>query len=470
MLHRTGSAAVLLRAAARQQLPAVRNSQRGVTTTTSPSSSIIRTSLPRPSTTSQRIPSLHSSLRNPSAQQQRRTLFENYKRRIEHERETGNLNKLRLPIFAAIFTIAAGLTLAFYGLTTYQAWSEKTLHNFPPSVAKELRRALYYATDPSTYRESLRHYISALEKAREEGLNPLSREVTGIKIEIARICELAGRTDKAVEVLRDVWTSLAQGVAKWDEEKRGDGRERTGLVKRAVETAVRLGGLLIEMEGRGKEGENVLEKAVEMVLSEERRREARFAAKGKTAPAASTAVAVPSETVLPSQDVMATDSSTGVDPDDVENDGWLSPLELASTFEILATYYLTTNRAYLSTPLLLHALTYLPAKSCHAATLMATISTSLASTHPASAQAWAEKAIDMATVGTPASERTDDCDEACVVAMCNLAELRWRDGDLEAAGRWFRDAGVAARKMQWDEGMKKVAEGLEMLEKEKVGK
>ena len=251
-----------------------------------------------------------------------------------------------------------GLFLFLYGYTKYQEWAARALHNYPPSVAKELRRALYYSRNPgsSSYspKDAARHFIVALEKAREEGMHPLSKEVTGIKIEIARLCEESERKDKAVEVLRDVWNSLHRGLEIWDtrlkegaenasmkpengkqeRETPTQGRasdavameqrkaelevERAQLARRAVGTGVKLASLLLETwpdeqaqadeleeKRRRQEGERVLESTIATIIAEERRWQEKR--KNRMEPLGVT--------------------------ENVPQDGWLTPVEIASAFE-----------------------------------------------------------------------------------------------------------------------------------------
>lgn len=194
----------------------------------------------------------------------------------------------------------------------------------------------------------------ALEKAREEGLHPLSREVTGIKIEIARVCEECGRKDKAVEVLSEVWGALRKGLEIWDARMKEGGEntsmkvpnlrqerdsvtteappnpeqktfelelERTGLVRRVIEVGVKLGELLLEgwiteepqaseagETKRKQDGEKVLEIAIKTIIEEQRRRLDRINAQKEL-------------------------------PNVTENrreDGWLTSIELAAAFESMA--------------------------------------------------------------------------------------------------------------------------------------
>jgi len=422
------------------------------------------------------------------------------------------------------------------------------LHNYPPSVAKELRRALYYSRNPgsSSYspKDAARHFIAALEKAREEGMHPLSKEVTGIKIEIARLCEESGRKDKAVEVLRDVWNSLRRGLEIWDTrlkegaenasmkpangkeegETPAQGRasgtiameqrkaelevERAELARRAVGTGVKLGSLLLEDwpeeqaqagELRGKqriqEGERVLESTIAMIIPEEQRRQVKLKNKGE----------------LP-----------GVTENALQ-DGWLTPVEMASAFEsmlfapchstnlgqktadkttVLATHYLTTNRPQLATPLLIHAIHTLyppttpgplddPARICHAATLMNTVSVAVSEllvapptpgtvTPPqpvpnpsTAAEYWAHMARGLTELKPDANAelkeilKSEECRQAHITTLINLAELRLQRGDRETARKLFQQARKEAMNVGWEDGIHRAEEGSKTIDGQK---
>lgn len=439
---------------------------------------------------------------------------------MQYECQTGNWRSLRVPVVAAILTTTVGLLLLLYGYTKYQEWAARALHNYPPSVAKELRRALYYSRNPgsSSYspKDAARHFIAALEKAREEGMHPLSKEVTGVKIEIARLCEESGRKDKAVEVLRDVWNSLRTGLEIWDirlkegaenrSMKPASGKEggkapaqgetsgtiaveqrkaeleveRAELARRAVGTGVKLGSLLLEEwseeqaqtgelreKQRMQEGERVLESTIAMIIPEEQRRQEKR--KNKLEPPGVT------ETTL--------------------QDGWLTPVEMASAFETLATHYLTTSRPQLATPLLIHAIHTLyppntpgplddPARLCHAATIMNTVSAAISelpvappipgtvtSPQPAitpstAAEYWAKMARGLTALKPDASPeikevlKLEECRQAHVTALINLAELRLQRGDRETARKLFQQAHKEAMNIGWEGGILRSEEGL----------
>ncbi|KAF8426957.1 hypothetical protein EV426DRAFT_427223 [Tirmania nivea] len=453
--------------------------------------------------------------------QPRRNLFNKYRQRVQYERQTGNWRSLQVPVVAAILTTTVGLLLFLYGYTKYQEWAARALHNYPPSVAKELRRALYYSRNPgsSSYspKDAARHFIVALEKAREEGMHPLSNEVTGIKIEIARLCEESGRKDKAVEVLRDVWNLLRRGLEIWDtkvkegtenssmkparekqeeeetpvqgkasgsiameQRKAGLEVERAELARRAVRTGVKLGNLLLEdwpeeqaqagelgEKQRTEEGERVLESTIAMIIAEEQRMQEKRK-NNRELPSVT-------ETAL--------------------QDGWLMPVEMASAFEILATHYLTTSRPQLATPLLIHAIHTLyppntsgplddPARLCHAATLMNTISAAISEvpvvlpmprtvTSPqpalipsAAAEYWANMAEGLTALKPDASPelseilKSEECRQAHVTALINLAELRLQREDRETARKLFQQARKEAKNVGWEDGVHRAEEGF----------
>ncbi|KAF8462392.1 hypothetical protein BDZ91DRAFT_784498 [Kalaharituber pfeilii] len=501
----------------------------------------------------------------PALRQHTRMLFNTYRRRVEHDRKTGVWQSQRLPIIAAILTTTLGLLLVLYGYTTYHQWSLRTLHNFPPSVAKELRRALYYSRSPSdtvSYnpKEAIRHFVAALELAQEEGMHPLSREVTGIKIEVARVCEVCGRRDKAVEVLREVWSGLRHGVEVWDrkveageevirpsstvgkERARQDAApllaaeepaqphpqpeqqntwslelERNALLRRYVETGIKLGSLLLsdwgadteDASGMGQkhrlqEGERVLEVTTEAIIRQQRRHENMLSkfAEERLKEGHKEGVPDPVAEIARGTSLMRMWGIGGEDEDEVPrssvNYGWLTPVEMAAAFEVLATHYLSTSRPSLAAPLLMHAVhTIYPEQQtsphqilsgspsdtvtlCRAAHLMNSLSAALAelpsdpsppsaSSSPADAAVfWSTLSRSLTSPGpaTPAGvrrvlEREEECVQARITAGLNLAELRLRKGEVQGAREGFGKAAEEARRVRWEEGVVRGKEGVE---------
>lgn len=155
-------------------------------------------------------------------------------------------------------------------------------------------------------------------------MDPLSDEVTGIKIELAGVLEKNGGVEKTVEILEHVLDEVVAGG-----KERGGG-ERTRLLKRGVGVGLKLGALYVEMGKRG-EAEEALVWAVETVLRERGRRE-----------------------------------KEGVEEGEGE---WLSDEEVGMALENLAGFYGDADQHFLASPLYLQALDLLAGNSCHAVVL-----------------------------------------------------------------------------------------------------
>ncbi|KAL7267407.1 hypothetical protein RUND412_010012 [Rhizina undulata] len=358
----------------------------------------------------------------------RRTFLNDYRERLAWELETGNWKKYKLQIGLAVSMWIITITAVGTAVYKYYDFVQRTMHNFPSSVSKELRRALYYKYADNA-QDTIRHLQAALKAAAAEGMDPLSDEVTGIKIELAGVLEKFQRADKTIEVLEHVLKQVLEGKEKYT------GRDKTRLMKKAVEIQIKLGGLYSGFD----EDEKALGAfvwGVETILRERQRREA-----GKV---------------------------------DVELEGgWFTDEEVASAFESLASQYDKTGQHQFATPLYLQALDLLPGVSCHSVILMNNVAAAI-SQSPApsdlsrrdlienSAKKWAQKALDVASDIKP-PERTEECDVGCAVAISNLAEMAEMLGAKEEAEFKFREALSLAKGMGFKEGILKAEEGLTRL-------
>ncbi|PWW78693.1 hypothetical protein C7212DRAFT_166167, partial [Tuber magnatum] len=337
---------------------------------------------------------------------------------------------------------ATGITLGLWGYSTYLTYLANTTHAYPEPVAKELRKALYYSLPTSSSpRDAVKHFRLALEKCRDLGMDPLSDEVTGVKIELAGVLLHHGLVEKGVEVLEGV---LDEVVAAAEAEKVDEGFRRK-LLRRGVGIAARVGEVYIG-KGRYAEAEEALGWAVETAV-----REARKLPIEKT----------PGQDLEPYKD-------------------WLSSSEMSSLLENLASVYESTNRFLLATPLYLHALEYMPPNNCHSVVLMNNLSATLSQqpTTPTlpvsreqlvadSATPWAQKALKLAS-SIKSPDRTEECDLGCAVATHNLAEFAEMLGDRELARQRYLEARSLARAIGAEEGVRKAEEGLKRVGDEEV--
>lgn len=217
---------------------------------------------------------------------------------------------------------AIGTGTAIWNYSTYRELLYKPMHNYPESVAAELRQGLYCAMNNNP-QDSMKHFRSALEQCAALGMDALSDEVTGIKIELAGMLEKHGLPDKTVTILEHVLDEVVVGA-----KAQPNGPERTRLMKKGVSIGFKLGTLYQDME-KPAEAEEALVWSVETALRERRRRE-----------------------------------TEGVK---VEEEGeWFSDEETAMALENLAGYYGGNDQHFLATPLYLQALDLLPPNTCHA--------------------------------------------------------------------------------------------------------
>lgn len=379
----------------------------------------------------------------------------------------------------------AGISV-YVGYAYFNYFQSKQFTRFPPQIAKSLRRALYYsnyAPDPPL---ALKYYKLALEQCSQAGLDPFSDEVMGIKIQLAAWFEKIGSYRNSIDVLE----SLLRDCKKWvevmeksvrdglvdnsgklagspspqppttqeDAETETDTKpenlwgKRTRVLGKSVGISVKLGELysdehVLEGDSAGQH----LVWAVETVLKELQRRQVEGVKEG-------------------------------------EGD-WMTPEQIGGALEALGNHYESKSQHYLSAPLFLQAVSLSPRNSCHTAVLMNNLAISLAqqpvdtptttsqtsqgsksnvtarptrSTLLASARAWALQAQETAQK-VQGEDRTDECDEACAVALCNLGDIAAMAGDTEEARRKFKESLSLSKRIAFDPGVAQAQEGLQRL-------
>lgn len=78
------------------------------------------------------------------------------------------------------------------------------------------------------------------------------------------------------------------------------------------------------------------------------------------------------------------------------------------------------------------------------------------------AQRWALNAQQHAA-DTTGEERTSECDEACVVSLCNLGHIAAMLGDIGEARRRLRQGRALGEKLQFPAGVEQAEAGLRRL-------
>ena len=87
----------------------------------------------------------------------------------------------------------------------------------------------------------------------------------------------------------------------------------------------------------------------------------------------------------------------------------------------------------------------------------------------ASARSWALQALSTAHKGA-GEYRTEECAEACAVAMCNLGDIAAMTGDNEEAKRRFRESLELSQRLSFEPGVAQANDGLKRVSATKSSK
>lgn len=365
-----------------------------------------------------------------------------------------------LGVTAAMIAILVSVGGWVYVNYKYQTYIIAAFHKYPEPVAHKLRRALWYTNGDVQPKEAVKYYAQALQVAQQEGMDPFSDEVMGIKIQVAALLEKVSQWPQAVEVLERVRDDNLEWIRRYGE-REDVKKTRTRILAKTVAVSVKLGELYGHASIYNRErAEERLVWAVETILKENTRRKSNNVTEEEEGP-------------------------------------WVSDSETGATLEMLAHSYEAKEQHYLATPLFLQALNMRPVKTCHSVVLMSNLASSIAQQTPRAARAvqsysesatisnssnsaasgpvaakeqmvenarlWAQKALEIA--GTiKGEERDEECDHGCVVAMHNLGEFAEMQKDVAGAKKWYGQAVGLARRMGFAEGAERGQERLKELE------
>lgn len=81
-----------------------------------------------------------------------------------------------------------------------------------------------------------------------------------------------------------------------------------------------------------------------------------------------------------------------------------------------------------------------------------------------SARQWALQA-EATTRKVQGEERSEECDEACAVALCNLADIAEMMGDVEEAKRRFKEGLEFGKQVGFEPAVTQAQEGLKRVSK-----
>ncbi|ERS99364.1 hypothetical protein HMPREF1624_04564 [Sporothrix schenckii ATCC 58251] len=400
-------------------------------------------------------------------------------------------------VLALAVLVASAFVIAYVARIYFSYFNSKQFTRYPPEVAKCLRRALYfsnYAPDP---KRALKNYRQALEACDELGLDPFSDDVLGIRIQLASWLERIQSYDASIKILE----LLLADCRRWVDLMEKD--EKDGKAGQA--TAGTLSPRLPPPLLTGKSAKEAEDSGVDMTAATETvwGRRSRILRKA-------IGVSVKLGELYADEHVLLADKAHerlvwAVDAALQEfqrratagtKDGegeWMSPVEMGAALESLGHSYESRSQFHLALPLFFQALRVC-SDPCHSAVIMNNLAVSFAQ-HPVqppyetlvgsvvetpavgkeitqqeaqrayyeTAQRWATNAHQHAT-DTSGDARTPECDEACVVALCNLGDIAALLGDAREATKRFSEAKAMSEAVAFAPGVQQAAAGLARLQ------
>ncbi|RYP18940.1 hypothetical protein DL765_003618 [Monosporascus sp. GIB2] len=399
-------------------------------------------------------------------------------------------------VLATVLLACAAGVCVYVVYAYFHYFQSEQFTRFPPEIAKSLRRALYYSNYSPDPPLALKYYKLALEQCSAAGLDPFSDEVLGIKIQLAAWLEKIGNYQNSIDVLE----ALLRDCQKWVEvmEKSAQG----GLIDKS--------GFLIE-KGKSSSAPRLSTEAAREAGSDpesdpEQNPENLWAKRTRVL-GKSVGISVKLGELYADEHVLQTDAAgerlvwavetvlkelqrrqvEGVKEDEGD---WMSPEQIGGALEALGNHYESKSQHYLAAPLFLQAITMSPPKSCHTAILMNNLAISLAqqpvitgatdsqipgsggstgqaptrATLLAGARQWALQAEATARK-VEGEDRTEECDEACAVALSNLGDIAAMAGDFEEAKRRFKESLELSKKIGFEPAIAQSQEGLKRVSK-----
>ncbi|KAK6355728.1 hypothetical protein TWF718_000120 [Orbilia javanica] len=338
-----------------------------------------------------------------------------------------------------IFAMFMGVvTLGLLGIAAQAGYNTliKPLHNYPEDVAKFIRRAIFYE-NKMDIKECMKNYQRAITAAEMLKMDPLSDEVTGLKIMYAGVAEKCHAFDKGVEWLERLRFEMLTLI-----EERKDELGVVGwlkVMKRVIGISVKIGDLQV-LDKDDANAEKTYEWSVKEAIK-----------------------------------VMGVQSRLKED----EERPWTA-LEIAAIFENMASFYERTNMFDYATTLYLQAANLFHPPSCHSVILLNNVGACnmqrrLPSGEPMdretqleSAKKWMEKALDIGN-SIKAPTRTEECDQGCVVALHNIGEVEEQLGRMDEAMLKFQEAQSLAFAVGFTEAYQNAGVAQERIKAKRAG-
>ncbi|OAA67979.1 tpr domain containing protein [Niveomyces insectorum RCEF 264] len=412
-------------------------------------------------------------------------------------------------VLALIVLVACACVVAYVVRIYFTYFNSRQFTRYPPPVAKHLRRALYFGTYAPDPKRALKNYKLALEQCDLLGLDPFSDDVLGIRIQLAAWLEQIHNYEAAVKILELLLADCRRWVDEVDAGVRvgtiKDGRSGGGVA--ATDNAKTLSSRIPPLLLRGKanadgggDDDDDEEASYAENLWGRRSRILRKAIGISVKLGELYADEHVRETDLAHERlVWSVDTALGefrrrsIDGVKEGEGEWMSPTEMGATLESLGHNYESRSQFQLALPLFFQALR-LCSDPCHSAVIMNNLAVSFAQ-HPLqppyqtlvgsvmekkpggappptkkearaayleTAQRWATNAHQHATA-TTGDARTPECNEACVVALCNLGDIAAMLGRVDEARRRFQEGRAMGEKFAFAAGVQQADAGLSRL-------
>jgi hypothetical protein len=286
--------------------------------------------------------------------------------------------------------------------TYFNYFQSEQFTRFPPEIAKSLRRALYYSNYSPDPKLALKYYKLALEQCEQQGVDPFSDEVLGVKIQLAAWLEKIGSYQNSIDVLEALLRDCKRWVEKMEQsarnglidksgfligapiepQKNDDGSDaedkvpenlwgkRTRVLGKTVGISVKLGELLADehvLQG-DLAGERLIW-AVETVLKELQRRQTEGVKEGEGDWMDPEQIGGALEGKLPDAFGPRYPDAVGLRSRSLALKDTRFFVDVTNGLAALGNHYESKSQHYLAAPLYLQAITLSPPKSCHTAVL-----------------------------------------------------------------------------------------------------
>ncbi|KAJ6257363.1 hypothetical protein Dda_8252 [Drechslerella dactyloides] len=357
-------------------------------------------------------------------------------------------------ILAGVFGIVAFASVGLFALWAYYTVFIKT-HKYPETVARHIRRAIW-SERKGDMEECIKSYQRAIVTAEMIGMDPLSDEVTGLKIWYAELAENAKLYYKAIAYLEKVRGEMLELIQKREEELGIIGKLKG--MKRLIGVAVKLGELYQMDKGMDVEAEKVLEWSVTETLK----------------------MADLQSRLKPEEEHPWTAEQFAAVFESMLHHVANCIIAMADGSQDMASFYEKTNRFDYASALYLQAASIFKSPSCHMVTLMNNIGAcNIQRPLPASepmdratqldaAKKWLLKAIDIAGA-IKKSARTEECDQGCVVALHNIGEIEEQLENWDEAKSKYSEAESMSYSISYVEGYQNASVALQRVREKEAG-